>query len=329
MDNVTLKTVGGAGAGSEAPATGVAPSPATPAAPTPAAPPTAPAAPAAPPAPLTAPPSLRQARQTCTADTPSAPRAARLRRLARTAVTLALAAAGVLSLAYGASIYALNTGSTFFLFWFIVGGGALLWALALARNWTARVPRSVKLAFAGIFIACTAVGGTAWIALMGHVHDEPPAGVDYLMVLGAQVTPSGPSTVLRLRLDAAVHYLDANPQTLVVVTGCQGPNEPWPEAHGMRDYLIAQGIDPARILVEDRAEDTEQNIAFSRALIPANASVAIVSNNFHIYRALEIAKHQGLTEVYGLATPLSPYAFLNNTAREVIAIICYKLLGRM
>ena len=250
------------------------------------------------------------------------------RSLLRSLAALVLVAAGVMSIVYGISVFMLGTGSTFFLFWFILGALLVFWAVALLWGWTAKVPRWLKGLFA-IFCVATAISsGIAYSAIMDHIDEEAPPGVDYLIVLGAQVTSSGPSAVLRLRLNTAVDYLEANPDTMVIVTGCQGPNEPFAEAYGMRDYLVSMGIDPARIIVEDQARDTAQNIAYSWTFIPDGSSVAIVSNNFHIYRALAIAKKQGI-EAYGLAAPMNPFFFLNNVTREVIAIICYKLLGKI
>ena len=261
---------------------------------------------------------------TAQTDSPARP----LRSLPRVLAAVALVALGAASICYGISVCMLGTGSSFFLFWFIAGALLAFWALALLRGWTAKVPRWLKTAFAACCVALAVAGGLAYHAIMGHADDVPPAGVDYLIVLGAQVNEDGPSAVLRLRLNAAIEYLDANPDTMVIVTGCQGPNEPFAEAYGMRDYLVAMGIDPARIIVEDRARDTAQNIAFSAMLIPDGASIAIVSNNFHIYRALSIAEKQGI-EAYGLAAPMNPFFFTNNVAREIIAIICYKILGKM
>ena len=250
------------------------------------------------------------------------------RSVARSIAALVLVALGVMSLCYGISVFMLGTGSTFFLFWFVVGALLIFWAVALLWGWTAKVPRWLKAAFATFCVALATVSGVAYSAIMDHIDEEAPAGVDYLIVLGVQVTESGPSAVLRMRLNMAVDYLDANPDTIVIVTGCQGPNEPWAEAYGMRDYLIALGIAPERIIVEDQARDTAENIAYSAAYIPEGSSIAIVSNNFHIYRALAIAKKQGV-EAYGMAAPMAPFYFLNNVTREVIAIICYKILGRI
>ncbi|MEG2137331.1 MAG: YdcF family protein, partial [Oscillospiraceae bacterium] len=47
-----------------------------------------------------------------------------------------------------------------------------------------------------------------------------------MVLLGAQVKTSGPSVLLKDRLDTALIYLNANPTLTVVVTGGQGDNEP-------------------------------------------------------------------------------------------------------
>ena len=243
--------------------------------------------------------------------------------------TIILAVLGIMSFGYGMAVFLLGTGSLFFAFWLIVGALLVLWAVSLAFGWTRRVPRALKVAFVCVLVAGGAVFGTAFAAVGSHSDDRPPAGMDYLIVLGAQVTPTGPSAVLRLRLSAALDYLEENPDTICIVTGCQGPTEPWPEAYGMRDWLVMMGVDERRIITEDQARDTSENIAYSRTYIPEGAHVAIVSNNFHIFRALKIAEKQGLTGAYGLAAPMAPFYYLNNATREAFAIIVYTLLGRM
>ena len=58
----------------------------------------------------------------------------------------------------------------------------------------------------------------------------------------------------------------------------------------MADWLIAHGVDESRILVEDQADDTEENIAFSKSMLLSNgyditARYAVVSNDYHLCRA--------------------------------------------
>ena len=87
--------------------------------------------------------------------------------------------------------------------------------------------------------------------------------------------------------------LEENEATLVVVSGGKGSNEPVSEAQGMFDYLVAKGIAPERIVMEDKSTNTKENLEFSQKLIPEAASVGIVTNNFHVYRGTRLAVKQG------------------------------------
>lgn len=66
----------------------------------------------------------------------------------------------------------------------------------------------------------------------------PVKNLDYIIVLGAQVKESGPSVILRYRLDRTVSYLKENDNTLVIVSGGQGANEKATEASVMKEYLV-------------------------------------------------------------------------------------------
>ena len=68
--------------------------------------------------------------------------------------------------------------------------------------------------------------------------ERPPirAAVSYThLVLGAQVHKTRPSLVLQYRLDKAIDYLESNPNTICIVSGGKGANEPFPEEMCIRD----------------------------------------------------------------------------------------------
>ncbi|HJA93962.1 MAG TPA: YdcF family protein [Candidatus Eisenbergiella merdipullorum] len=154
-------------------------------------------------------------------------------------------------------------------------------------------------------------------------------GLDYLVVLGAQMRENGPSKALKLRLDTAYDYLMENPDTVVVVSGGQGSNEPVSEAQGMYDYLTGRGIAPERIRMEDRSRNTVENLQFSRAFIPKGASVGIVTNNFHVYRAERLAEGQGYGKTEGIAAPCDLFFQANNMIREFFGVMKDWLSGNM
>ena len=84
----------------------------------------------------------------------------------------------------------------------------------------------------------------------------------------------------------------------------------------MADYLEKNGIPENRILVEDQSTTTEENIKNSMALMDENASVGIVTNNFHVFRAVQTAQELGIKQVCGIAADSTKLFLHNNMLRE-------------
>ena len=138
------------------------------------------------------------------------------------------------------------------------------------------------------------------------------------------------SANLGYRVQTAFQYLKKNPETKVILSGGQGPGEDISEAEAMRRYLEGKGIAADRILLEDTSVNTEENIQNSAELIgDMEKSVVIVSNDFHIFRAKRIAKKQGFRKVEGLGSKTHLYTAPNAYAREVIAVIKYRICGQI
>jgi uncharacterized SAM-binding protein YcdF (DUF218 family) len=60
-----------------------------------------------------------------------------------------------------------------------------------------------------------------------------------------------------------------------------------------------------------------------------DASVAIVTSNFHVTRGLALARKQGLTEAYAIAAPSTPLFLPNNMLREFFGLSKDFLLGNL
>lgn len=119
-----------------------------------------------------------------------------------------------------------------------------------------------------------------------------------VVVFGAKIKQTGsPGTPLARRLRKAKAILEARPDTLCIVSGGKGDDEPYAEAKAMENWLVSAGIDESRILVEDRSRNTLQNIAFSRELLEENGlsenPVACVSSDFHVARIRFISERTG------------------------------------
>lgn len=157
--------------------------------------------------------------------------------------------------------------------------------------------------------------------IYSEANATPAKGADTLIVLGAKVNgdPAKPSPVLLERLTTALTYLEANPKTKVVVSGGQGADESQSEASVMSDYFIAQGIERNRIIREDDSTRTMENLMNTKEKIGLGQTV-IVSNDFHMYRALMLARRIGIENAEGLAAPSKTSAKFATYVREVAAL---------
>ena len=155
---------------------------------------------------------------------------------------------------------------------------------------------------------------------------------DYVIVLGCLVKGHGPSASLQDRIDATYDYLTAHPQAIAILSGGKGEDEPVTEAQCMFDSLVARGIDPERLWLEEQATSTWTNLQYSLALLEERTGsrprrVGILSSEYHLFRASLQARDQGLDPVLIPAkTSVLPQA-LNHFLREVAGVWHYILLG--
>ena len=161
----------------------------------------------------------------------------------------------------------------------------------------------------------------------GGSPPERSGDADYLIVLGTQVNGLTPSLMLSSRLEAALDYLEQNPETVAVLSGGQGPGEDTTEAHAMRSWLERHGISPDRLIEEPASSDTIQNIRNSLEIIASTGSsdlsdtkICVLSNEFHLRRASLIASLEGCkVETFPAATPRADLAVCY-FAREVFSL---------
>lgn len=228
---------------------------------------------------------------------------------------------GLCCIGYGRLIRATDSGTGFFRIWYVLAGIFLSFGILAYRNIWEKLPDIIKngiIGLAGLLLLSFVI---IECCIIRKMHEKGKDGLDYLIVLGAQVKESGPSFVLQSRLDCALAYLKANPETICIVSGGQGPNEPFSEAAGMADYLEQHGIAKERILLENRSKTTKENLVNSRAFLPPNCYVGIVTNNFHMFRALCLVKKLGIQNVCGIASRSNRWYLPNNMLREYFAVI--------
>lgn len=238
---------------------------------------------------------------------------------------------GILCILYGVTIMLANSGSKFFCVWYVGGACLMILAFLFRSGIIAKLPMAIKIIAGGIVtLGLIFVIVTQCMVLTGF-RNNPSANLDYIIVLGSQVKPSGPAVVTRMRLDRAYEYAVENPETVIIVSGGQGSNEPASEASVMKDYLISRGIDESKILMEDQSTNTSENLQFSSQLYEdlSGSRVGIVSSNFHIFRALAIAKKCGYTDITGIPADSVLLYLPNNMIRESVGILKDFLMGNL
>ena len=187
-----------------------------------------------------------------------------------------------------------------------------------------------------IFTICLIIGilivGITEVLVIKASFGTPHESVDYLLVLGAKVRVTGPSASLWDRIYAAADYLKSHLDTVAIVSGGKGDDEPWSEAGVMFEELINLGIEPERIWIEDQATSTWENINFTLELIESKTgsrpdTLGILSSEYHLFRASLFAKECGVGFVGVPARTSRISQAMNHFMREVAGVWHFLLLG--
>lgn len=193
-----------------------------------------------------------------------------------------------------------NTASRFIAFLLCCAGAAFAaWALldrwsAGGRRWALWCKR-VMLTLIALGLALFA-GLEAWVISWARTDETTP--VEAVVVFGAGVSGTIPSVDLLSRVEAALDYVADKPDIPIVVTGSQGPGEDISEARCMADWLMDHGVAEDRILLEERADNTEENVRYSlellaeRGVTPSDG-VAVVTSDYHLCRGAYLFRRFG------------------------------------
>lgn len=151
-----------------------------------------------------------------------------------------------------------------------------------------------------------------WKGSEGVVHIEALRAPDILLVPGASVLRNGsPSPVLRQRIEMAFRAAREWPDARIVLSGTAiagGYDEPL----AMRHFLVEHGIDSTRLVLDRDGRNTRSSI---RNLGAASGNLVIVSQSWHLARAVWLARRRGW-HVQGLAAGRGSPAGWENLVRE-------------
>jgi uncharacterized SAM-binding protein YcdF (DUF218 family) len=148
--------------------------------------------------------------------------------------------------------------------------------------------------------------------------------LDFVLILGAGLRGEEPSKTLQGRLDVGLDFLLDNREIPVIVSGGQGPGEAITEAEAMGTFLIKNGVEKERVLLENRSTDTYENIKFSKEIMERfgveNPTVLIITSDYHILRAKLLAKENGITP-YGMGGDSPFFVKVNYYIREYFGMV--------
>ena len=159
----------------------------------------------------------------------------------------------------------------------------------------------------------------AFLFLDGKIMSVPE-NADAIIVLGAGLDGEEPNTILRERLELAEKYASEHPGIPVIVSGGQGSDEVISEAEAMKRYLVRNGLDESRIIMEPDSSTTQENFAYSKKLITDADSIIYITSEYHCFRAGFYAKMAGFENIGCIGSSTSFWSLIPALVREVPAV---------
>lgn len=242
---------------------------------------------------------------------------------------------GILSVGYfaGIAFYA-GMSSKFPFIWLVFGN--ICFAAAFLMHKRVQIPTGLKVPGAVIFWMLLVIFVYTEVLMIGAMLHRPDAGLDYIIVLGAQVKGDRPSLSLKYRIDEAQKYLENNPDTKAILSGGKGPEENISEAECMCKELMKRGIEKSRLIKEDKSTSTSENISFSNQILKERyghdrekLQIGIVTNNFHVFRGTAIARKKMEGRIQGIPARSNSFLQVNYLVREFLGVVKDKLAGNL
>ncbi len=140
--------------------------------------------------------------------------------------------------------------------------------------------------------------------------------MDCIIVLGAGVWGENPSPMLEDRLLEGIKLYENNVAPKIIMTGDHGREE-YDEVNVMKKFAMDKGVPSGDIFMDHAGFSTYESLYRAKEIFEAN-KVIIVTQEYHLYRALYIANELGI-EAYGVAS--DPRQYVGATYREIREIL--------
>lgn len=189
------------------------------------------------------------------------------------------------------------------------------------KRWLLRITAVViavgLILVAGLHIVSSAIKSSVSDRILSA---EQAAGLDYdcILVLGCGVSDDGkPHLLLRDRLDCGIGLYENGAGRRLLMSGDHGRKD-YDEVNAMKDYAMEAGIEADMIFMDHAGFSTYESMYRARDVFEVK-NVVIVTQRYHLYRALYIAEALGLN-AYGVACDKGEYnGQIWLDAREMLA----------
>ena len=142
------------------------------------------------------------------------------------------------------------------------------------------------------------------------------SGIDCIIILGAGIWGDKPSPMLEDRLLEGIKLYQNHVSDKIIMSGDHGREE-YDEVNIMKNYAIEKGIPSKNIFMDHAGFSTYESIYRAKNIFQAKR-VVIVTQKYHLYRALYIANQLGI-EAYGVGA--DPRQYTGATSREIREIL--------
>ena len=140
---------------------------------------------------------------------------------------------------------------------------------------------------------------------------------DCVLVLGAGVRDGSPTPMLRDRLITGISLYESGAAPKIIMSGDHG-REDYDEVNVMKSYAVENGVPDSDVFMDHAGFSTYDSVYRAKAVFEAD-SIIIVTQKYHLYRALYIAEKLGVNAV-GVAADLDHYSGqLKRDLREIAA----------
>lgn len=185
------------------------------------------------------------------------------------------------------------------------------------KLWLCAAAAAVILAIAAPFAVNFAVTAYGKSRLLLEADAAKLENVDCILVLGAKVSGNSLSAILKDRVTTGIGLFESGVSPRMLLSGDHGQDD-YDEVNAMKTFAVAAGVPSEAVFMDHAGFSTYESLYRARDVFGAK-KVVIVTQEYHLYRALYIAKQLGI-EAYGVSSDLRKY--VNEQAylvREVLA----------